>query len=183
MVIYRYILVVTAFIILNGAVNAEEVEDEILEKATNYIVAKEWGKAYTQLKNYKGDSSELNLLWGFWYSAEDNPKQNKLAAVKHFEKSASEGDLDAQLVLVGLYLFTKDPVYVNYSRGVDLSKNLLPKYLELIESGEDEEGEISLIVGKFYMFGVGVEKDISKGREYVEKAAKMGNEEALEIIN
>lgn len=66
--------------------------------------------------------------------------------------------------------------------GVSLGKDQLGFYLNQINENKDLDGEIHRNVGKFYLFGIGVEKNPDEGVKYIKKAAALGDAEAKEML-
>lgn len=151
-----------------------------------FLENEEWAKAKLVLQRADANAdiqkSELNFYWGLWYSDKANPEYDKNRSTRFFEVATELGSREAQLILIGVYLFSEDSESVNYMTGVSLGKDQLGFYLNQINENKDLDGEIHRNVGKFYLFGIGVEKNPDEGVKYIKKAAALGDAEAKEML-
>ena len=153
-----------------------------LQEISELIVSEEWDLSKSEL--FKQDeSAELNLVWALWYGNENNPNYDKEKSTKSLEIASRLGSEDAKLLLIGRYLFSSNAEYSNYKRGVFLGEELIKIYQERIDNGSDINGELHRIVGKFYIFGIGVDKDINLGKKYYRIAASLGDQEAAATLS
>lgn len=148
----------------------------------NNIAQENWSISKADLLKHDDASLEVNFLWGLWYGNKNNPEYDKVKSTHYLETSYKLGSRDAQLLLIGRYLFSADSESVNYHAGMKLGADMLTHYQEKIFSGKDSDGELHRIVGKFYMLGIGVEKEIDVGLNYIKKAADLGDVEAKKIL-
>ena len=154
----------------------------LFEKYLNYTSEGNWNSAEKTLLAYKGNKSDIYMLWGMWYSNTKNPKHNKILTVRYLEKAVDAGDIDAQVFLIAIYTTSEHIDYLNYERGAILARDLLPKYIKLINEGKDIYGDKNRIVGKFYLFGIGVEKNVPVALNYYKTAANLGDKKAKKAV-
>ena len=157
--------------------------DVDLQSIVLAINDKDWGKAMNLLLKHEAGNADINLLFGVWYDGADNPLRNPIKSRQSLETAYKLGSREAQLLLIAKYLHTKDPNITNYKKGVELAADLVVFYKEKIDQGGDIDGELHRILGKFYLFGTGVNKDIEYGMRLIESAAELGDAEAKEIIS
>ncbi|MBQ0754448.1 MAG: sel1 repeat family protein [Gammaproteobacteria bacterium] len=175
--------VLLCFLISCDALAAPDVEpSESLHLIVQAVDDNNWEKAMNLLLEHQEDSADINLLWGVWYDGIDNPLRDPVKSMKSLETAYKLGSREAQLLLVAKYLHTKDPNITNYKKGVELAADLVFLYKEIIGQGGDVDGELHRILGKFYLFGIGVDKHIEYGMQLLERAAALGDAEAKEII-
>lgn len=172
------------FIVLAQFSWSAEVDSK-LQEIFEKIEQKSWIESMELLLTYPEGNPEVNLLWALWalwYGDKDNPKYDLVKSTKSLEMATKLGSRDAQLLLVGRYLFSSNPEVTNYLAGVELGRDLIQFYEGQLEGDQKLNGEANRIVGKFYVFGIGVEKDIDRGMSLIKKAAELGDEEAKIIL-
>jgi len=175
---------IIAWIILfsfqNAFANDEEVK--LFENVFSYLGDSNWKMSKKELLEYKGKESDSYILWGIWYGGQKNPEHNKILSVNFLEKAVANGDMDAQAMLITLYTSKKHIEYVNFERGIQLAREIIPKYSEIIKAGRDTNGEKNKFLGKLYLSGIGVEKNVVTALNYYKAAAKLGNEKAKKAV-
>lgn len=157
--------------------------DPILQPAFDNVSKENWSVSKKLLDSYAAKNAEYYLVSSLWYGAENNPDYDKSSSIHDLEKSYSLGSRDAQLLLIGAYLFGKEFPYSNYHKGMGLAADLMLYYENEIALSNDSDGELHRIVGKFYLLGIGTAKDTTKGIMLVKKAAKLGDIEAKEMFS
>lgn len=154
----------------------------MLKTAGSYMVEKRWDDAKKILDVLDVKSVDVIVAWALWYGDISNPLHDKNRSIYFFEEAYKLGSREAQLFLIGVYLFSKDSESVNYNKGVSLGRDLMDYYLLQIQQGNDIDGEIHRNVGKFYLFGIGVDKNEKLATEYIKKSADLGDKEAIEML-
>lgn len=160
---------------------ADEIDAE-LQNIVDKITKKDWSGSMSQLLDCSNDNAEVNLVWAIWYGGVDNPKYDLIKSTRYLEISSNLGSRDAQLMLVSRYLFSSDSKVANYSAGVKMGKDLAIFYEKALKEGRDDRAEINRILGKFYIFGIGVEKNIDHGVGLIKRAADLGDKEAKRML-
>jgi TPR repeat protein len=175
--------VLLCFFISCGSLALPDLESGAsLQPVVQAIDDKNWDKAMNLLLERQEESADINLLWSVWYDASDNPLRDPIKSRKSLEIAYKLGSREAQLLLVAKYLHTKDPNITNYKKGVELAADLVVFYKEKIDKDKDVDGEYHRILGKFNLFGIGVDKNIERGFQLLKKASELGDSEAKEII-
>lgn len=143
-----------------------------IEKVLQLLNHAEFKEAHEILNGMEDSSPEVDFCWGWYYGDPDNPQYEKVKSTKFMEKSARGGFREAQIMLVGRYLFPVDPEYTNYNRGLYWAKKALP----WIEK-ENTEGNLDATrsLAMFYSFGIVLEKDLKKALRLYTKAADAGD--------
>jgi len=159
-----------------------DTTEQIYAKFVIHFNEKDWNKAEKLAVKLDDANSIKYLLLAMLYGENENPRHDKTKTVIFYEKAVAANNLDAQSVLIWLYLLPRNIEYINYERGIQLAKNLLPKYIELIKRGEDKDGEINRTIGRFYLWGVGVKKDLVVAAKYYEAASKLGDKKAKKTL-
>ena len=170
------------FFVFFGATVNSFGSDGSLEPVIQAIGEKKWIEAKSLLLEQEIENADVNLLWGVWYDGIDNPFRDAVKSRRSLETAYELGSREAQLLLVTKYLHTKDPNITNYKKGVELASDLASFYNKKIAQDEDFDGELHRILGKFYLFGTGVDKNIEQGMRLIEKAAELGDVEARQIV-
>jgi TPR repeat protein len=136
----------------------------ILPKDANK--AFEWWKIGADM----GDESCLTAL-GYCYHMGDGVKQNNLEAKNCWEKAAKKGSNGAYYNLAVLYAngwgVSKD------------SKKAIRYYKKNIKKKNDYYDMSLLAIARHYFEGLGINKNIKKGTNLYEQAAKIGNLRAM----
>jgi len=176
------VITVVFYIFFVSYVSFANEIDEGLQNIFALITNENWIDAKAALQQEEKNTAELSLLWSLWYGGLSNPKYDKHKSTRYLEQASKLGSRDAQLLLIGRYLFSSDPDYTNYSAGVKLATNLADFYENEISNGRDKDGELQRIIGKFYIFGIGVTKNSDHGLDLIKKAAKLGDKEAISIL-
>jgi TPR repeat protein len=156
--------------------------DDGLQLIAEAIGDRDWRKSMELLLARQEESADINLLWGIWYDGIDNPSRDPIKSKKSLEISQELGSREAQLLLVAKYLHTKDINITDYKKGFELASDLAGFYKEKIDLGQDADGEFHRILGQFYLFGMGVDKDVDYGFKLLRKASELGDSEAKEIV-
>lgn len=153
-----------------------------------------------------GNSKAQNNLANYYYYGTVVPRDYK-KAFYWYSKAANQGDAAAQSSLALLYLeglgVDKDAeIAVSWlmpaaeAGDIEAQSNLGKCYLEGIGIAVDYKQAVKWLslaseakdpnalanLGACYYRGFGVDKDVKKGRKLIAEAAKLGNEEAMNII-
>ena len=175
-------IILFSFAIFCSSAVYSSVSDIRLESVVQAIDGKNWNKAMNLLLEYEIENADVNLLWGVWYDGVDNPLRDPIKSRKSLEIAYKLGSREAQLLLIAKYLHAKDPNITNYKKGVELASDLAAFYEKKIKQGEDVDEELHRILGKFYLFGTGVDKNIAHGMQLINTASDLGDTEAKQII-
>jgi TPR repeat protein len=128
--------------------------------------------------NITGQADETLINWG-----DSLEKQRKFGhAAKCFEAVARKGNPEGQYKL-GLVEW-RSASAIAQSGSAEESKKAFLKALKWIKPAADGgHSESQFRIGEAYMFGRGVEKDMGKAKEYYQKAANQGYEQAQQILS
>jgi len=167
-----------------NVVYAENIvtSDALIDEFSIQFKLKNWVKAERLAMKLNNSNPKKYFLLAMLYGTKENPKHDKTKTVQYYEMAMKAKDLVAQEILVWVYLIQQEPEYSNYERGVKLAKDLLPKYKQLIAKGEDTDGGLHRALGRFYLFGVGVKKDLNVAVAYYEGAAKLGDKKSIKLV-
>lgn len=182
-ILYLIVLIVSSYSNLAASSQLTEVEGTI-KLVSELIVSNKWNLAKEKLESldhkFNSDFKGLRYLaWSSWYGARDNPYFDMDASVNLIKEAAETGFWKANVLLIGIYIFSNDTKFINYSKGVELAKELFPYLLIKVSSTEEKNAQLHRTIGKFYIFGIGVDKNIKEGISYIRIAAELGDIEAL----
>lgn len=171
------ILVILIGCLISPAAISEAVRE--IDKAGQSLSNGEFKEAHAILSGIKDNSPEVDFCWGWYHGDPESPGYEKEKSTKFMEKSAQGGFREAQVMLVGRYLFPIDPEYTNYNRGLHWAEIVLPWIKK-----KSEEGGIDAVrtLAMFYSFGIVLEKDLDKARKLYIRAAEAGDKEAIEKL-
>lgn len=193
----RYLKVGALCLGLLGGLGAFQVNQAIAETKTATAVAdkrqaevlyEQALKLMTDSKNAKANQPKiLSLLnqsanlgyapaqvdLGLLYYLGFGIKQDNTKALAWFNKSAEQGNARAQYY-VGL-MYTE-------GKGVEQSEKQAAVWYE--KSAEQGYAPAQSYLGVLYLFGIdGIEKDQDKAVELLQKAAKQGDQQAIQLLN
>jgi TPR repeat protein len=98
-----------------------------------------------------------------------------------FEALARKGNSEGQYLL-GVALW-ESAVAVAQAGSAEDSKKAFAKALTWLKPSADSgHAESQARMGEAYMFGRGVDKDITKAKEYYQKAANQGHEKSKQLV-
>ena len=121
--------------------------------------------AYLQLAANQGDDRAQYYLGGWYYNGNKNVPKDYKEAAKWFEKSAEQGNPDAQWSLAYLY-YTGYGVPQNFVKAKEWCEKAVK---------QDNLNAIGML-GVMYAYGEGVEKNDSIAFMYLKRAADLGDE-------
>ena len=151
---------------------------------------------YFELAAKLGNANALFYL-GVFYQDGLGIKQN-INRSRRYYKLAAQHNISEAMINLGLYYVNENNIelakyYWGISNNSKAQYNLgilyqneknykeAKKYYEL--AAEQNHSEAILAIGKLYLNGFGVEENINIALDYIIKAARLGNNNALQIIN
>lgn len=144
----------------------------ILELAIRYLGKGQYEKALTLYENLanQNDLYALKRLGSFYAYPPIDKFKDLNRSIAYYERAANLGDIEALDKLAQAYTCGS----CNNKENLDYKKAMM-YHQKLVKKGE----YASLIdIGNFYHYGLGVEKDLLKAKEYYEKALQKGQKNA-----
>ncbi|SMM98051.1 hypothetical protein SPONN_974 [uncultured Candidatus Thioglobus sp.] len=90
-------------------------------------------------------------------------------ALKEYEAAAAQGDINAKLVLGGLYYYGTG-VTQDYQQSMDWYK----------QAAEQQDPDAEYEIGLMYAEGLGVEQDLAQAKQWLQKA--LNNQQSLDTL-
>ena len=113
----------------------------------------------------------LYYLGVAYYYGYEGFRKDSIESINWLEKSAQKGFLQGQVALGNLYFNAKDTLNaIKYWKMANDNPNIFEMTEDLVSLAQSAYN-----VGWLYYFGQGIEKNESKGVEYLKKAAKYGH--------
>lgn len=141
-------------------------KQRLLRQAEEHFKKREYGSAFDLLKKADQNDPQVRYLLGlFYYAGEAGVERNIPRAVEHLRYATQSGKVEAY------YTLGRALLLVNVSEAI-----------QAFEMGANVGGDVrcQFILGRIYLRGVGVKKNIEKAKMWFKKAADKNYEPAVQ---
>jgi len=156
---------------------------ELYFKKQKYFKAAKWFK-----KSAKTGEVNAQFYLGLMHMKGHGVQKDYYKAIKLYKIAANKGNARAQCSLGTLYSLGLTSVSFSFflDRGLPLPKdswNLKAALILYRQSAKQGYNIAQYKLGKIYLAGKGIPRDIVKAKKWISKAAENGNEEAKRLIH